>query len=164
MHPIRRPTALPPLARLLLLALALGACVPSVLGRRDAYRDVEARLHELVNRHRAERGLPPLVHDPAVAAIARAHSRRMAMGRVPFGHRGFQARAREVRAFRPSGWISENVAVNTFDRRASPAMALKGLAGSRKHRRNLEGPFAATGIGVARGRNGSYYYTQLFVH
>jgi uncharacterized protein YkwD len=55
------------------------------------------------------------------------------------------------------------VAVNLFDRPASPATAVKGLLGSRKHRRNIEGEYHYTGVGVARASNGAYYYTQMFV-
>ncbi|HEX8694875.1 MAG TPA: CAP domain-containing protein [Longimicrobium sp.] len=158
-----RPNRLRPPARLLLaLAVcALGGCVPFV--RRDRYADLEHRMFELVNRHRAARRLPPLVYDPVLAEIARRHSLQMARGKAPFGHRGFMGRARAVRALRPAERISENVAMNVFERGASPVMAVKGLVGSRKHRRNLEGDYALTGVGVARGPDGAFYYTQLFV-
>ncbi len=39
--------------------------------------DAEKRLVDLVNTDRAHYGLPPLVSDPAVAAVARAHSQEM---------------------------------------------------------------------------------------
>jgi uncharacterized protein YkwD len=163
---IPRPTVHRRLARLLLIAgalLAFGGCVTAPSPRREGYAGMERRMLDLVNEHRARRGLPRLVHDPIVAEIARGHSRQMAAGDVRFGHRGFHARARAIRIFRTSEWISENVAVNVFDRPESPAMAVKGLLGSGKHRRNIEGEYRYTGVGVVRAPNGAYYYTQMFV-
>lgn len=165
--PIFRATLLRRLTRLLLLAMlaaVLGACAAPMAGvRKDGLVGMERRMFDLVNEHRARSGLPALRYDPLVSEIARSHSRQMANGDVRFGHRGFHARARAVRIFRRSGWISENVAVNGFDRPVSPPMAMKGLLGSRKHRRNIEGEYLLTGVGVARAPNGAYYYTQLFV-
>ena len=167
--PIPRPSAPRRIARLLLLAgaaLALGSCA---LPRRppapkDEITALERRMFDLVNEHRAGMGLPRLTYDPLVSEIARSHSRGMARGDVRFGHRGFHARARAIRVFRRSEWISENVAYNLFERRESPGTAVKGLLGSRKHRRNLEGVYHYTGVGVARSDStGAYYYTQLFV-
>lgn len=162
---ILRSTVHHRLARLLLIAgalLALGGCA-TVSPRRAGYAGMERRMFDLVNEHRARMGLPRLVYDPLVAEIARGHSRQMARGGVRFGHRGFHTRARAIRIFRASEWISENVAVNLFDRAASPETAVKGLLGSRKHRRNIEGEYRYTGVGVVRASNGAYYYTQMFV-
>jgi uncharacterized protein YkwD len=167
--PISRPTSWRRIALLLVLAAvppALGSCAlpPRPAVPKDEVTALERRMFDLVNQHRAGRGLPRLVYDPLVAEIARSHSRGMARGDVRFGHRGFHARARAVRVFRRSEWISENVAFNLFERGASPGTAVKGLLGSAKHRRNMEGVYHYTGVGVARSDStGAYYYTQLFV-
>jgi len=167
--PISRPAGWRRIARLLVLAavpLALGSCAPPrpPPPPKDEVTALERRMFDLVNEHRIRQGLPRMAYDPLVAEIARSHSRGMARGEVRFGHHGFHARARAVRVFRRSKWISENVAFNLFERGASPGTAVKGLLGSAKHRRNMEGVYRVTGVGVARSDStGAYYYTQLFV-
>jgi uncharacterized protein YkwD len=167
--PISRPTGWRRIALLLLLLLLLAALGSCALPRRPAAPKneivaLERRMFDMVNEHRIGMGLPRLEYDPLVSEIARSHSRGMARGDVRFGHRGFHARARAIRVFRRSDWISENVAYNLFERGASPGTAVKGLLGSAKHRRNMEGVYHYTGVGVARSDStGAYYYTQLFV-
>jgi uncharacterized protein YkwD len=126
--------------------------------------DLERELHRQVNRHRGRERLPTMVWDEAVAEAARGHSRDMAAGRVPFSHAGFERRAAELRR-ELGGWeaIAENLAMNDYPRDSSAVRAFWGLLGSPQHRRNLEGRFTRTGVGVARGRGGDWFYTQIYV-
>ncbi len=124
---------------------------------------LEAETHDLVNAHRRAEGLPPLRHDPAIAAIARRHSEAMAAGRVPFGHDGAGERERRIARSIPLEAMAENVGENDAPRRRAARMTVSGWLGSAGHRRNIEGNFDATGIGVARDRRGAWYFTQIFV-
>ena len=57
---------------------------------------------------------------------------------------------------------AENVAFNQ-NARAPAAEAVEGWLASRGHRKNIEGPYALTGVGVATAATGEVYLTQLFV-
>lgn len=124
---------------------------------------LESDIHQLVNRHRAARRLPPLEWDPRIAAAAREHSRAMAEGRRAFGHDGFEERAEAVRRFMAIRSLAENVA---YDSRTGPELAthvVDGWIASTGHRQNIEGGSTHTGIGVARNAEGVRYFTQIFV-
>ena len=138
-------------------------------GKRAAARPpdlaaIESEVVTRVNRYRHSEGLPPLSNDARIAVIARGHSREMASGQRGFGHGGFRDRSKAVEGKIPYSRVAENVARQR--RRASaeiPAVAVEGWVGSRGHRRNIEGPYAFTGVGAAVGPDGSVYLTQIFV-
>jgi len=161
--------------RLIALVLALAGCAhpnnPSRPPLRAAAAFVrptstspalERAAFELVNRHRRARGLPALTLDARIAREARLHSDDMAAGRTPFGHEGFDERARALRRVIPWPATAENVA---YDRghRDPAAEAVRGWLASRGHRRNIEGPYELTGVGVASNAAGEVYFTQIFV-
>lgn len=123
---------------------------------------MERDFHERINAHRASSGLPALEMDADLARLARGHSRAMASGAVPFGHGGFDDRAAAYRERRSYREFAENVAFNDYPAAATVATAVEGLLKSPGHRKNIDGDFARTGVGVARTSNGAYYYTQLF--
>jgi len=116
-----------------------------------------------VNQYRAGRRLPALRFDTAVARVARAHSLEMARGSVPLGHDGFTSRANAVERFVAFDEIAENVALNDYPRERTVTVAIDGWLHSVHHRENIEGKFDLTGVGIARSRNGTYYFTQVFV-
>jgi uncharacterized protein YkwD len=124
---------------------------------------LESRTYRLVNDHRRAIGLPPLVHDARIAAVARRHSRNMAEGRVPAGHDGFETRRRAISKKIPLRGIAENVGVNDYPRTDTVRAAVSGWLESRGHRENIEGRYDLTGVGIARDARGAYYYTQIFV-
>lgn len=124
---------------------------------------LERQMHNLVNRHRASRGLAWLRWDDLVAAIARAHSQAMASGRQSFSHDGFDDRAARIRTLLPARSVAENVA---YDSRLGPELAqqvVEGWIASPGHRQNIEGAFTVTGIGAAEADDGTRYFTQIFV-
>jgi len=123
---------------------------------------LERAAYELVNRHRRARGLAPLALDPRISHEARLHSLAMADGRTPFGHDGFADRVNAVSHVMTCRRSAENVASNKGHR--DPASeAVRGWLASRAHRENIEGPYALTGIGVARNAVGEVFFTQIFV-
>ena len=45
----------------------------------------------------------------------------------------------------------------------SARLVVEGWIASAGHRQNIEGDFTLTGIGAAAGRDGTRYFTQIFV-
>jgi uncharacterized protein YkwD len=112
-----------------------------------------------VNLHRHAIKLAPLQINPSESAIASQHSRDMATGRTPFGHTGFHERVSILsKQVGPIHVAAENVAYGQM----SAKEVVDGWLGSPGHRRNIEGNFRLTGIGLARDHNGRIYYTQIF--
>jgi uncharacterized protein YkwD len=147
---------------------ALVACAATRSSPRGSppaveFRDLEHQVARLVNAHRAERRLRALRYDTLVAAIARAHSREMAAGGVPLGHQGFDQRAAAVERVDTFNEIAENVALNDYRRERTVAVAMRGWLASEHHLANIEGPYNITGVGVARARDGTFFYTEIFV-
>ena len=97
--------------------------------------------------------------DERLVEQARIHNRNMGEGTVPFGHQGFQERV--AAAGIPYKSAAENVAYNNYPDPATAAV--EGWIASEGHRRNIEGNFDLTGIGVFRNEKGTYYLTQLFM-
>jgi uncharacterized protein YkwD len=119
-------------------------------------------VHERVNTYRRTHGLAPLTLDGSLSRLAEEHSRRMASGEVPFGHDGFEERARTIRRSMAYRRVAENVG---YERGyADPAsQAVQDWLRSPPHLANVTGDFALTGIGVAADEAGRYYFTQIFL-
>jgi uncharacterized protein YkwD len=128
-----------------------------------AFGNLEREVARRVNAYRRAHRLPALSYDTAVAAIARAHSEDMAAHRVPMGHDGFRQRADLVERSLPLDAIAENVALNDYNRSRTVAVAVAGWLASPHHLENIEGKYDVTGVGIVLARDGTFYYTQLFV-
>lgn len=125
----------------------------------DPDTDPTAHLEALIAADRARYHRPPLTRDPALDAIAAAHSADMHL-RGFVGHHSPTTGTPRDRLYaagvRPLA-SGENVALN---RHLSDAHA--GLMRSLGHRRNiLAADFTHLGLGATRGPDG-WYVTQLF--
>ena len=154
-------------ARGLTLSLVL-ACAASPARRERAapgaeFPNLERQVARLVNEHRATRRLSRLAFDTGLATMARTHSGAMAARRVPLGHDGFEERAELVGQVLPFLRIAENVALNDYPVARTTAVALRGWLRSAHHLENIEGSYNVTGVGIVRAKDGTFYYTQLFV-
>lgn len=113
----------------------------------------------LVNQHRRAIGRPPLQANSYMSSVALGHSQDMLSGRSPFGHDGFRDRIDRIRKkLGPMHVAAENVASGPMSARE----VVDGWLHSPGHRRNIEGDFRLTGIGLAFGRNGNIFFTQIF--
>jgi uncharacterized protein YkwD len=132
-----------------------------IVGRQIASPGtLEAAVFEMVNSHRRSLQLPPLVADERIRALAREHSESMAAGKLPLSHEGFEARIAALGL--PYARAGENSASNRGF--SDPAASAVGRwLSSPDHRRNIEGDFDLTGVGVARSENGTYFFTQIFI-
>jgi uncharacterized protein YkwD len=113
-----------------------------------------------VNEYRRSKGLPALQPNSFISSVALGHSRDMLTGKSPFGHDGFRQRINVISSRLGKLHVAaENVASGPMGARE----VVDGWLHSPGHRRNIEGDFRLTGIGLAEGRNGMIYFTQIFV-
>lgn len=146
----------------------------------EEVNQVERKIHEGINAHRAQSGRHPLRWDAGLAHVARSHSNDMAMrdyyshdtpeGLDPTGrlHAAGLSCRKDYGSYYTYG-IAENIAVVTtehsnMDRAAAHAVTL--WVESPGHLQNLLGTkHDATGVGAAYGEWKGYkalYLTQVF--
>lgn len=124
-------------------------------------RQAERMIFDLVNRSRAEAGLPALVYDDALAGVARGHSADMRDNRF-FAHvsptRG-DLSDRMARAGVKARRFTENIASN-----ADLGAAHRGLMESPGHRKNILDPDATRlGVGIVIGEDKQLFITENFM-
>ena len=126
----------------------------------------EFRIFNLINQQRARMRLAALEWDDSLASVARNYSSQMAREGF-FDHTDRNGNSVNDRADRAgvNRWrrIGENLFVCSGVRDFS-FLAVDQWMHSPGHRDNiLNRKYNATGIGVARARNGRIYVTQVFV-
>ncbi len=105
-------------------------------------------------------GLPALQPNSFISSVALGHSRDMLTGKSPFGHDGFHGRIDQIKHRLGTLHVAaENVASGPMGARE----VVDGWLQSPGHRRNIEGDFRLTGIGVATASNGMVFFTQIFI-
>jgi uncharacterized protein YkwD len=123
---------------------------------------LEKSVHEQVNQYRAGRNLPALKLDPRISERCRAHSAEMASDRAPFSHDGFEERVKAIGKQISYRSAAENLAYNLGY--SDPVkLAVEGWIKSPGHRKNMEGEFDLTGVGIVQNAKGKYYFTQIFI-
>jgi len=124
---------------------------------------VERETFALINGYRKSRELPSLAWDDKIAKAARAHSRDMATGEVDFGHDGFRERVSGLKSvmagFRGAG---ENVFMSS-DLNEVAHQAVEVWLHSPHHLENIRGDFNYSGMGVWQDKDGTIYFTQIFM-
>jgi uncharacterized protein YkwD len=120
----------------------------------------------MLNETRAANGMSPLVWNDEVAELARVHSQNMAENKF-FSHRDMEGMTVDGRAesYGVTGWrgIGENIA--TMQGQSDPAgAAIRTWMQSPGHRQNiLGGMWNQSAVGVAVAKDGTYYFTQVFI-
>jgi uncharacterized protein YkwD len=143
---------------------------PQAPRARAAARDPElARLEDelfaAVNRFRGENHRIPLQRRPDLDGVATGHSSDMA-SRAYLAHESPEGRnwvdRLELAGVAGFAMAGENVGLTS---KPDPNREiLQGWIHSPVHRENLlAAAFNATGLGVARGSDGTLYYTQLYL-
>lgn len=121
---------------------------------------MEKNILYYINEHRREIGKPELKMIDAASDAAEKHSENMAARRTGFGHEGFENRVSTIS--RQIGAVSaaaENVAYGELTAKE----VVNGWLHSPGHKKNIEGNYTLTGIGVAKDKNGTIFYTQIFL-
>lgn len=113
----------------------------------------------LINKYRRSKGLGALEVNFTISEEARKHTLAMATQRVEFGHAGFNIRSKIITSkVAGTSAVAENVAVGS----RTAKEVVDGWLKSPGHRKNIEGNYRLTGIGVARSQNAQLYFTQIF--
>ncbi|WP_207514726.1 CAP domain-containing protein [Longitalea luteola] len=136
-----------------------GKTAPAHVTAATVRAGMEDDILKYINAYRRKKGLRPLTMNAAISAEAQQHSENMAARRTSFGHNGFQGR---VKRFSPAingvSGVAENVALGSTTAKEVVDNWLK----SAMHRKNIEGDYTLTGIGVAADKKGTLYFTQIF--
>ena len=128
--------------------------------------DLEQKAFALLNYQRKIQGLPVLDWNEDVAKIARIHSEDMANKRY-FSHTGSDGLQVNKRAdqlgVRHWRAIGENIAYNRgFENPVE--FAVERWMKSPSHKQNLlSGQWKESGVGIAVTKDGTYYFTQVFI-
>jgi uncharacterized protein YkwD len=113
-----------------------------------------------INKYRQKSGLSSLKMDDRIIKEAKNHSIDMANHTVPFGHKYFKTRIDKLHSqIKNSNAGAENVAYNYKDAQD----VVKNWLRSPGHKRNIDGNYNLTGIGIARDGKGKIYFTQIFL-
>ena len=114
-----------------------------------------------INDYRRKKGLPAFSMNASMSAEAQRHSENMAARRTAFSHNGFQGRIKRISTSLNGGVgnAAENVAMGSNSARD----VVNDWLTSPMHKKNIEGRYNLTGIGVATDRKGVLYFTQIFV-
>lgn len=115
----------------------------------------------LINTHRENLGLEPLMLDEEMSKVALTHSANMASGKVSFGHTGFSQRCSENREIMGGGNLcGEIVAAG----QSTVQKVFTSWMNSSGHRSKIEEPrYTHTGFGYAKNAEGKMYWTQVFL-
>ena len=119
---------------------------------------MESDILKYVNEDRLALGLSALQMNEMESSLATKHSQDMSIGKVKFGHDGFNARAKAIQKTLGSTEVGENVAEGSMTARE----VVDGWLHSPGHKKNIEGNFTLTGIGYATDKKGNIYFTQIF--
>ena len=85
----------------------------------------------------------------------------MATKKIPFRHDGFDERMAAIsRQLKNVSATAENVAYGANTAKDVVDMWLH----SPGHKKNIEGNYNLTGLGIEKGTDGQLYYTQIFVY
>jgi uncharacterized protein YkwD len=127
--------------------------------------NMEKTVMGLINRQRAQQGLPALNWNEKAAQVARLHSENMAHYKF-FSHRGLDGLMVNDRADNIAlDWraIGENIAYNRgYDDPAG--FTVQRWMDSPAHKDNiLDRRWKETGIGIITAPDGTYYLTQVFL-
>jgi uncharacterized protein YkwD len=155
------------LSRLLVALILAGGLQlgPGGAGQVQAASGPAAQLLEGVNQVRLQNGLPALVEEGRLDALAGERSADMAVRRyfshvTPEGRTVFNLMDQSGIAYSVAG---ENVAWNTGNDRSASGIALQSFLNSPPHRDNLfSWDFSQVGVGVA-SEGGRTYFTLLFL-
>ena len=114
-----------------------------------------------INDYRRKKGLPALSMNASINAEAQRHSENMAARRTSFSHNGFQGRIKRISSSLNGGIgnAAENVAMGSTSARD----VVNEWLTSPMHKKNIEGNYNLTGIGVAPDKKGVLYFTQIFI-
>ncbi len=140
--------------------------VDKALGERAAMVPVVVEPGELMlnrpnwflgSRYKLEYGA---TIDGELGSVGDGHHRHHDALMVEVSHDGFEERVAKIaKQIKNTSNSAENVAYSSGDAASVVEMWLK----SKGHRKNIEGAYTISGIGMAKAADGTLYYTQIFI-
>ncbi|MCI4667070.1 MAG: CAP domain-containing protein [Bacteroidia bacterium] len=125
--------------------------------------DIRKGVYKNVNDYRQELRLNRLQAKSGLNKLAQEHAVDMAEGRVEFSHKGFDKRYKAAKNYFKRGiTMAENIYFSTYPSSEIAEGSLNGWIESPPHHKALKGKYSYTGIGVAKGTDGSYFVVQLY--
>jgi len=156
MHILNKSTLLV----IMVVVLITGQTQPSFAQKIDGDSAIENAILVHINQYRQQKGLSKLKMNSVMVKEARQHSLDMAQHRIPFGHKYFNDRIKRIYAQTEHPQAgAENVAYNYKDAKD----VVNNWLRSPGHKRNIDGQYNETGIGVVRDQKGKMYFTQMFL-
>jgi uncharacterized protein YkwD len=135
---------------------------PAISAEKSETDAMAAKIFDMINNYRTSRGMQAFVLNEKISSVCESFSRDMAAGRASFSHDGFDERAKAIKSQMDVFGVAENIAWNS--RYQDPAsQAVEQWLNSAGHKKNIDGNYKYTGIGVAKSGDGKYYFTQIFV-
>lgn len=140
--------------------VTLAAFAASSLLSPEREKQYQQILLEEVNHYRRSKGLNALALDEGISHQAKQHSLDMAEKKMTFGHQDFDKRIVQIKKnLSAFGGGAENIAYFKLP----PQAVVKKWLTSPGHKRNIEGRYNLTGIGIIQDKKGWIYYTQIFI-
>ena len=128
----------------------------------DELQDLEWEIFNIVNSYRASMNLNKLEWNKSINFYARQHSELMARKKVPFNHERFDWRLRKIGMTVRTNAGAENLAINPGVGDIAET-TLNAWLNSPGHKKNIEGDYDLTGVGIVKTDYDTYYFTQIFV-
>lgn len=113
-----------------------------------------------INVYRKTKGLSALTTLEVANDQAAQHSKNMALKKTAFSHNGFEER---IAAISKTAGTMRAAAENVAYGQLSAKEVVEGWINSPGHKKNIEGNYTLTGIGVYRDNKGVIFFTQLFM-
>lgn len=132
-----------------------------IVPNKTEINKMELTVAEMINLERNKKGLKSLDYSNELATCAREHSQNMATKEVKIGHDGFEKRFKQMQKVMVLRSFGENV-FYCFNYKEPLKAAVNGWMDSPGHRDNILGKYSISGVGIAFGKDGSFYATQLF--
>ena len=119
----------------------------------------EQDVFDHVNVYRVSQGKAALEFNAVIFEQARAHCQNMASGNIPFSHDGFADRAAAIKAAIGGSNVAENIAMGY----TSAFAVMNGWKESTAHNENMLGNFTHAAVSVETAKDGTMYYTMIFL-
>lgn len=121
-------------------------------------KQIEIEIMELINAHRINHGLNPLLDHNTVKAVAYTHTDYMVeVNNV--SHDNFFQRKQSLQDNADANIVSENVAYG-FN---SAASVVNAWLNSPSHKENIEGDFTDFDVSAEQNNEGKWYFTNIFI-
>ena len=124
-------------------------------------RDLGSQVYAASNAYRKLNGLGSLKREKELDRLAQEHSESMAR-RGKLDHSGASGRTDQVTARFSVSEKAENVMRTHVKMGRDPQSTLKLWINSPGHRKNLLGPYALSGLGIAQDEMGNIWITQIY--